>query len=90
MLKKRSDQISMDGKGRWLDNVFVERLWRSVKYEEVYLGEGAENRERRARGPCALTSTFTIRGDRTAVWTGRRLMSSTSLRCRRPGRQPER
>ena len=29
--------ISMDGKGRALDNVFVERLWRSVKYEEVYL-----------------------------------------------------
>jgi len=29
--------ISMDGKGRWVDNVFVERLWRSVKYEEVYL-----------------------------------------------------
>ena len=30
-------QISMDGKGRWVDNVFVERLWKSVKYEEVYL-----------------------------------------------------
>lgn len=30
-------QISMDGKGRALDNVFTERLWRSVKYEEVYL-----------------------------------------------------
>jgi len=30
-------KISMDGKGRWLDNVFVERLWRSLKYEEVYL-----------------------------------------------------
>src|SRR6202795_870755 len=29
--------ISMDGKGAWRDNVFVERLWRSVKYEEVYL-----------------------------------------------------
>ena len=29
--------ISMDGKGRWVDNVMVERLWRSVKYEEVYL-----------------------------------------------------
>jgi len=29
-------KISMDGKGRWVDNVFVERLWRSVKYEEVY------------------------------------------------------
>ena len=27
----------MDGKGRWVDNVFVERLWRGVKYEEVYL-----------------------------------------------------
>ena len=27
----------MDGKGRWMDNVFIERLWRSVKYEEVYL-----------------------------------------------------
>jgi len=30
-------KISMDGKGRWMDNVFVERLWRSVKYEDVYL-----------------------------------------------------
>ena len=30
-------KISMDGKGRWIDNVFIERLWRSVKYEEVYL-----------------------------------------------------
>ena len=27
----------MDGRGRWMDNVFIERLWRSVKYEEVYL-----------------------------------------------------
>ena len=30
-------QISMDGKGRYSDNIFVERLWRSIKYEEVYL-----------------------------------------------------
>ena len=30
-------KVSMDGKGRWMDNVFIERLWRSVKYEEVYL-----------------------------------------------------
>ncbi len=36
-LEERGIKISMDGKGRWLDNVFVERLWRSVKYEEVYL-----------------------------------------------------
>ncbi len=34
---KKSIAISMDGKGPWRDNVFVERLWRSVKYEEVYL-----------------------------------------------------
>jgi putative transposase len=30
-------RISKDGKGRWVDNVFVERLWRSVQYEDVYL-----------------------------------------------------
>ena len=36
-LQERGAQISMDGKGRWRDNVFVERLWRSLKYEEVYL-----------------------------------------------------
>jgi putative transposase len=36
-LKEEGIQISMDGKGRWADNVFVERLWRSLKYEQVYL-----------------------------------------------------
>jgi len=37
VLKDHGIAISMDGKGRWMDNVFVERLWRSVKYEDVYL-----------------------------------------------------
>ena len=37
VLKGHGVQISMDRKGRWVDNVFVERLWRSVKYENVYL-----------------------------------------------------
>ena len=37
LLKQHDIAISMDGKGTWRDNVFVERLWRSVKYEEVYL-----------------------------------------------------
>ena len=37
VLKNHGIKISMDGKGRWVDNVFVERLWRSVKYEDVYL-----------------------------------------------------
>ena len=42
-------QISMDGRGRWLDNVFIERLWRSVKYEEVYL-KAYENLSEARRG----------------------------------------
>ncbi len=37
VLKRHHVQISMDGKGRWVDNVFVERLWRSIKYEDIYL-----------------------------------------------------
>jgi len=37
LLKEHGIRISMDGKGCWRDNVFVERLWRSIKYEEVYL-----------------------------------------------------
>ena len=41
-------RISMDGRGRWLDNVFVERLWRSLKYEEVHLKAYADGREARA------------------------------------------
>jgi putative transposase len=36
-LEAAGAQVSMDGRGRWLDNVFVERLWRTVKYEEIYL-----------------------------------------------------
>ena len=38
-LKEASVKISMDGKRRWIDNVFVERLWRSLKYEDIYLRE---------------------------------------------------
>ncbi len=37
VLKAAGVTVSMDGKGRWIDNVFVERLWRSIKYEEIYL-----------------------------------------------------
>ena len=40
-------QISMDGPGRALDNIFVERLWRTVKYEDVYLHDYAAPREAR-------------------------------------------
>jgi putative transposase len=44
-LKRAQVQISMDGKGRALDNIFTERLWRSVKYEEVYLHDYAHPKE---------------------------------------------
>ncbi|SCY90509.1 Integrase core domain-containing protein [Rhizobium sp. NFACC06-2] len=37
VLKKAEIAISMDGKGAWRDNVFVERLWRSIKHEGIYL-----------------------------------------------------
>ena len=37
ILRSNSIDISMDGKGRWRDNVFIERLWKSVKYEDIYL-----------------------------------------------------
>jgi len=48
VLKNHKITISMDGKGRWMDNVFIERLWRSLKYECVYLRDfqtGSEARE---------------------------------------------
>ena len=47
-LKNAEIQISMDGKGRWMENVFIERLWRSLKYEQVYLAEYATDSDARA------------------------------------------
>jgi len=41
LLKDNDIKISMDGKGRWMDTVFIERLWRSIKYEDIYLNEYA-------------------------------------------------
>jgi putative transposase len=48
MLQEAGIQISMDGKGRYTDNIFVERLWRSIKYEEVYLKAYQNGSEARA------------------------------------------
>ena len=48
LLKAHDIAISMDGKGAWRDNVFVERLWRTIKYEEVYLRAYASVSEARA------------------------------------------
>jgi putative transposase len=54
VLKDADVAISMDGKGRWIDNVFIERLWRSVKYEEIYLHAYTNGTEART----ALTRYF--------------------------------
>ena len=59
-LKTAGVAISMDGKGRWIDNVFIERLWRSVKYEEVYLRAYANGGEARA----SLTKYFAFYNQR--------------------------
>ena len=48
-LKENGIAISMDGRGRWRDNVFVERIWKSIKYEEVYLHAYHSVSEARAR-----------------------------------------
>jgi putative transposase len=48
VLKAANVRISMDGKGRWMDNVFIERLWRSLKYECVYLHAFESGSEARA------------------------------------------
>jgi putative transposase len=47
LLQTAQVQISMDGKGRATDNIFTERLWRSLKYEEVYLNEYSSPRQAR-------------------------------------------
>ena len=45
VLAQAGVRISMDGRGRWMDNVFIERLWRSLKYEDIYLKGYADGRE---------------------------------------------
>jgi putative transposase len=78
VLIKNGIAISMDGKGSWRDNVFVERLWRSVKYEEVYLRAYESVKDARAAG----IWTSTIRRGRIRALTGIRQTRFTSTRCR--------
>src|SRR4051794_9479704 len=54
VLSRHEVTISMDGKGRCMDNIFVERLWRSLKYEEVYLNAYATVAEAKASIGCWL------------------------------------
>ena len=48
MLIEAGVRVSMDGRGRWMDNVFIERLWRSLKYECVYMNAFETGSEARA------------------------------------------
>ena len=49
LLEQHGVRVSMDGKGRYADNILLERLWRTVKYEEVYLKAYSNGREAKAR-----------------------------------------
>ena len=74
-LAAASVRISMDGRGRWMDNVFIERLWRSLKHEDIYLKGYADGREAKA-GIGSWIAFYNLRrphqalGNRTpmAVW----------------------
>ncbi len=59
-------KVSMDGRGRWLDNVFIERLWRSLKHEDVYLKGYADGREARA-GIAAWIAFYNLRRPHQAL-----------------------
>ncbi len=71
-LESRKIIISMDGRGRALDNIFVERLWRSVKYEEVYLKD-YETVKMQFQA-CSVILTSTIKKGDTRHYNIRRLM----------------
>ncbi len=81
LLKAHGIRISMDGHGCWLDNVFIERLWRAMKYEEVYL-KAYESvsvaRERFGR----YLEFYNTRRPHSSLDQAERPTSSTSNRCR--------
>jgi putative transposase len=95
-------EVSMDGRGRWVDNRFIERLWRSVKYEDIYLNDygdglaagrglgrwfGIYNEERPHQG---LGNATPARWYRDAPEFGGKPASWQSLRARLEGHEPSR
>jgi putative transposase len=93
-------EVSMDGRGRWVDNRFIERLWRSVKYEDIYLNDygdglaagrglgrwfGIYNEERPHQ---SLGNATPARWYRDAPEFGGRPASWKSMRARYPGHEP--
>ena len=76
VLQDHGVKISMDGKGRYADNIFVERLWRTVKYEDVYLKAYAYAKEaRRELGP--ISGSTMTRGPIRPWETGPQARCST-------------
>ena len=74
VLLRAGIRISMDGRGRWMDNVFIERLWRSLKHEDIYLKHYADGRE--AKAGISAWIAFYNTGAFIARWeTGRRWRS---------------
>ncbi len=86
VLAKNDIRISMDGKGAWRDNVFAERLWRTIKYEEVYL-HAYESVSAAGSGAISIS---TIAVGRTRRLTARRPTTPTSdtTACRRSAWRP--
>jgi putative transposase len=83
ILESHNINISMDGKGRWMDNVFIERLWWSVKYQDVYLKAYSSIAEVR-RGSETILSSITASGGIRALTGEHRMMFTGAhyLRCR--------
>jgi putative transposase len=79
LLASNGIAISMDGKGAWRDNVFVERLWRSVKYEEYTCRLTKPSAKRVIRS--AGSSTFITAEDLIRVLTATLRIKPTSTRC---------
>jgi hypothetical protein len=94
-------RISMDGRGRWMDNIFIERLWRSLKHEEVYLQGYADGLEARS-GISRWLSFYNLRrphqalGDQAPIAVWRNGMTGSlpdmavdmALRLDDPARRP--
>ena len=76
LLLQQGIQVSVDGKGRCRDNIFVERLWWSVKYAEVYLKANQTVAE--ARAGIVLTWSSTTRRGLNRTWATARHLKCTS------------
>lgn len=79
-LKRTGTRISMDGKGHCLDNIFIERLWRSLRYECVYLHDG--RLARRRRRPLSVRCQIGITSIRLVVPSFAPITDSSTMRRR--------